>query len=124
MIFKKYKAVEFGSKEFVELLLEEALPYGGEMSPINRILDALGEDPLSCKTVVFEWNYVDFDYQDEFAAYYSKAFKHYRPRCARLHFFSVLLPKARRENFSRYSQEHYLGFIVLRPTDLQRIGRT
>ena len=123
-MFKNLKPVKFGSNKFRDLLLEEALPYGGNVSPIERTLDALQADPLSCKTVVFEYNYVDKDYQDEFSSYYSKSFKNYARRCTRLHFFSCPMPKPDPLDFRRYPAGAYLGFIVLRPTDLQRMGRT
>lgn len=124
MIFKQLQAVEYGSTEFVERLHKEALPYGGNSSPIQRTLDALWRKPLSCKTVVFEKEYVDVDYQDEFSAYYSKSFKGYKQRCTRLHFFSKLLPTKQRLEFHRYPPETYLGYMILRPTDLHRMGRT
>ena len=122
-MFKKLEAVKFGSERFRKLLLQEALPYGGNLSPINVTLDALQAKPLSCKMVVFEYDYVDKDYQDEFSAYYSKSFKNYPTRCTRLHFFSTPLPKTPLD-FGQYLLGSYLGFIVLRPTDLQRMGRT
>ena len=55
MIVKKFGAVSFGSDKFIKLLEQEALPYGGNLSPINRTLDALSAAPLSCKTVIFEY---------------------------------------------------------------------
>lgn len=123
-MFKKLEAVKFGSKKFRDLLLREALPYGGNQSPIAMTLDALQAAPLSCKTVVFEYDYVDKDFQDEFSAYYSKSFKTYATRCTRLHFFSSALPKTNPLDLSQYPRDAYLGFIVIRPTDLQRMGRT
>ena len=40
-----------------------------------------------------------------------------------LHFFSVKIPQKTKTGFGQY-RKRYLGFIVIRPTDLQRMGRT
>jgi hypothetical protein len=112
-----------GTEGFKSRLRGTALPYTGNQRPINVALKALQEPPLSCQTVVFEINYVDRDYQNEFSAFYSKAFKNYPQRCVRLHFFSVKIPKRTKTTFGRY-RRGYLGFMVIRPTDLQRMGRT
>ncbi|MCK9589839.1 MAG: hypothetical protein M0Q93_10845, partial [Terrimicrobiaceae bacterium] len=89
----------------------------------ENILEALGRQPLNCVTVVFEKGYVDQDYQDELAAFYSKSFKDYPHRCTRLHFFAADIPVGTTTGFGQF-RDQYLGFMVLRPTDLQRVGRT
>ena len=113
---------KFGTPEFDRRLRDEALPYNGNSTPVNFIFSALAQAPLKCVTVVFEKGYVDQDYQDELAVFYSKAFKDYPHRCTRLHFFAVEIPLGTTTHFSEY-RDHYLGFMVLRPTDLQRVGR-
>jgi hypothetical protein len=123
-MYKKFEAVSFGSDKFGSLIRMKALPYGGNTSPIEATLNALGKAPLGCKTAVFESDYVDKDYQDEFSAYYSKSFKVYGTRCTRVHFFSRAFPKKNALDFANYPTDSYLGFIILRPTDLQRMGRT
>jgi len=122
-MFKEFEIHEFGSSECREALRRSALPFGGNLGPINRTFDQLRRLPLACKTVMFEHGYVDEDYQDEFSAFYSKAFKTYDQRCVRLHFFSYRIPTRTRTGFAKY-RKHYLGFMVIRPTDLQRMGRT
>ena len=112
-----------GTDGFKARLRGVALPYTGNLKPINSTLKALQQPPLSCQTVVFENDYVDQDYQHEFSAFYSKAFKSYPQRCVRLHFFSVKIPQKTKTGFGQY-RKRYLGFIVIRPTDLQRMGRT
>ena len=74
-------------------------------------------------TVIIEDDYVDKDYQDEFTAFYSRAFKIYTQRCTRLHFFAKDIPTDTSFLDLGRFREQYLGFIVLRPTDLQKIGR-
>lgn len=119
---KEFRVFPFKSKEFGEHLKEVALPYEGNLTPINTILEQL-VSTLDCKTAIFEEEYVDEDYQDEFAAFYSKAFKRYPHRCTRIHFFSDAIPQKTKRGFRKYNKS-YLGFVILRPTDLQRVGRT
>lgn len=120
---KRYIVVPFNSPAFKTNLLQEVLPYQGNPTPVNTIFSQLSSPSLSCQTAVFEYDYVDEDYQDEFACFYSKAFKKYPHRCTRVHFFSCAIPVKTRTGFGQY-RNSYLGFTVLRPTDLQRIGRT
>lgn len=122
-MIKTFHIEKFGTQECEQRLRDEALPYSGNPTPANVILKALSQPPLNCTTVVFEKGYVDQDYQDELAVFYSKAFKDYPHRCTRLHFFAVEIPPNTTTQFGQY-RDHYLGFMVLRPTDLQRVGRT
>lgn len=118
---KKFKAFSHASKEFWRFLQSLMDSYAGNKGPIDRIMrDVCGN---AWKGVVVEEDYVDKDFQDEFSAFYSKAFKTYSPRCVRLHFFSKKVSQKNIENFS-LPVDSYLGFMVVRPTDLQRVGRT
>ena len=146
--FKKFHLNDFDSDDFLQSLITCSFPYRGSTRPFVEVLKSLGIDSLkqrlespdfkslkdilghlndspepSCKSVVFEDKYVDLDYQDEYAAFYSKAFKTYPSRTVRLHFFSCTLPEDYLQNITRYSDD-YMGFLVLRPTDLQKVGRT
>lgn len=120
---KEFEVVSFNSPEFMQNLQKVALPYQGNVTPINTILTQLRSPAMDCKTAVFEEDYVDEDYQDEFAAFYSKTFKRYPHRCTRIHFFADAISTPPQLGFSPY-RKGYLGFVVLRPTDLQRVGRT
>lgn len=73
---------------------------------------------------MIEDGYVDKDYLDEFSAFYSRSFKAYHQRCTRLHFFSADIPESTPPLGLGKFRDSYLGFVVVRPTDLQRIGRT
>jgi hypothetical protein len=81
---------------------------------------------LKPKKVLVESDYICKDYRSEYSALYSKRFKKFSDRSTRLHFFassdvSVDLLK----DPSRDSTEFgYLGYIVMRPTDVGRVGRT
>jgi len=120
---KVFTITRFASPEFKEHLTRAVVPYQGNTTPLGTILEQLNKPPLACETAIFEENYVDEDYQDEFTAFYGKAFKRYPHRCTRVHFFSDVIPTRTRIGFSRY-KESYLGFVILRPLDLQRVGRT
>jgi hypothetical protein len=120
---KEFRVTRFLSPEFENEFDSASVPYQGNDGPIKATLRALAAAPLCCKTAVFEREYVDKDYQDEFAAFYSKAFKKYPARAVRVHFFAADLTDADVVRIDTFA-DHYLGYLVLRPTDLQRMGRT
>jgi hypothetical protein len=123
---KKFHIEKIGTPECEARLRKESLPDTGNRGPALRILQSISQPPLNAVTAVFEEGYVDQDYQDELAVFYSKAFKDYSHRCTRIHFFRAAIPTGGNKpitDFSPYAND-YLGFMVLRPTDLQRVGRT
>ena len=122
-MIKQIEIFPVADPSFIQEVRKVALPFEGNHWPLEKTLSALRSAPWGATTAIFEYDYVDRDYQDEFSAFYSKAFKSYPARCVRLHFFSCAISSRIRQNFGRFSK-HYLGFIVLRPTDLQRMGRT
>jgi hypothetical protein len=122
-MFKKFAIEAIDTPDFETRLKKVGWPYEGNIRPILSTLDAVKNPPLLCQTVIFEYDYIDLDYQDEFSAFYSKAFKRYPACCVRLHFFSEKIPSKTKIAFGRYAKS-YLGFMVIRPTDLQRMGRT
>jgi len=123
VMIKTFKITAFGSREFEDCWEKETQPNNVNSDPLQNILAAL--KILSCRTVLFEYDYVDADYLDEFASFYCRAFKKYPSRCTRVHFFSVDIPSDARLEMGKHAGEgSYLGFMVLRPTDLQRVGRT
>lgn len=79
---------------------------------------------IKVQTIVLEMEYVDRDYLEDFSRYYSKCFHPYPKWCVRLHFFAfhftkedfekIILQYNRNDNTCSL-QDHYLGFIVLRP---------
>src|ERR1017187_9065250 len=85
---------------------------------------------LGARTLIVEDPYVDADYLDDFAVYYSKCFTPYDRWCKRLHFFTI--PIARDEFLKCVDgsspatdlQASYLGFVVARPLPQTIIGRT
>lgn len=120
---KKFEIHQFKGKPFTDALAACTEPFGGNQNPLRSIITALGKAPYNCQSVLFEHGYVDKDYQDEYAAYYCKSFKQYDSRCVRLHFFSCAIPPDTTTEFGQFATS-YLGYLVIRPTDLQRVGRT
>lgn len=115
-----------GTSEYQTLLDAEVFADAGNCRPAERILEAIAAPPYNCITAVFEKDYIDKDYQDELAIFYCKALRQYPHRCTRLHFFKADISSdasVLTMDFARCASD-YVGFMVLRPTDLQRVGRT
>ena len=80
------------------------------------------------KGVLVEHGYVDKDYRSTFYSFYAKKGRQYRADCVRLHFFAgeVRYEEARTDIASPDGrpQDHYYGYIVLRPTIVATLGRS
>lgn len=89
-------------------------------------------DELEAETIIEEGNYFDRDYLAEFTAFYSVSSKGYPNVCRRLHFFSgarfgrrlLQSAAAGKRSSIRRLQDHYLGFVVVRPIPAAPLGRT
>lgn len=89
-----------------------------------------------CTDVIIEEDYIDKDYLDEFSHFYSTLFKTHGRFCTRLHFFKGNLMKSRGINGIKSEikdltaidreilQSAYLGFMVIRPIEKNKLGRT
>ena len=82
----------------------------------------------AAKGVLVEHGYVDKDYRSTFYNFYAKMGRPYRPDCVRLHFFdgTVWYDEARTDIWCSdlRPQDHYYGYIVLRPTIVATLGRS
>ena len=82
----------------------------------------------AAKGVLVEHGYVDKDYRSTFYNFYAKMGRQYRPDCVRLHFFdgAVSYDEARTDIACSdlRPQDHYFGYIVLRPTIVSTLGRS
>ena len=80
------------------------------------------------KGVLVEHGYVDKDYRSTFYNFYARMGRPYRPDCVRLHFFdgTVWYDEARTDLAcsDHRPQDHYFGYIVLRPTIVATLGRS
>ncbi|ESQ79145.1 hypothetical protein [Asticcacaulis benevestitus] len=103
------------------LRLSDHLKVGQKSSKItDTLIRHLRE--LGAVTVLAEDEYLDRDFTEAFAAYYSKLFKRHSKLCRRLHFFKCDLtetltvdsPSEMAERL-KSCQDDYLGYVVLRP---------
>ena len=86
------------------------------------------EVTAAAKGVLVEHGYVDKDYRSTFYNFYAKKGRQYRSDCVRLHFFEdgVWYDEARTDitHPDGRPQDHYFGYIVLRPTIVATLGRS
>jgi hypothetical protein len=122
-MIKKLEVIPIADPRFDEWTKKITGEFQGNKGPFETTLEELRADPWNAVTVIIESHYVDSDYQDEFSAFYCKAFKMYPSRCTRVHFFDCPLPSEIPKDVTPF-QDNYIGFVVIRPTDLQRMGRT
>ena len=86
------------------------------------------EVTAAAKGVLVEHGYVDKDCRSTFYNFYAKKGRQYRTDCVRLHFFddAVGYDEARTDIScpDGRPQDHYFGYIVLRPTIAATLGRS
>ncbi|MDP2660235.1 MAG: hypothetical protein Q8R28_05860 [Dehalococcoidia bacterium] len=100
----------------------------GHQNVLKNILDYVGPH---CKTAVIESDYIDRDYRSSYSAFYSQLFSPPDFVCRRLHLFSSALdvPDPDPDQLHEFLESaaangSYLGFVVMRPTESCRVGRT
>ena len=81
------------------------------------------------KAILIEYNYVDKDYRSAYYNFYVKKGQHYRADCVRLHFFDGTVTFDNRtlrlaSSADERLNDHYFGYMILRPTGIRTIGRT
>ena len=99
-----------------------------EFAP-ERIADRLKSQVTDvAKGLLVEHGYIDKDYRSTFYNFYAKKGRQYRSDCIRLHFFdgAVRYDEARTDIACTDGrpQDHYFGYIVLRPTIAATLGRS
>ena len=75
-----------------------------------------------CRSIVVELNYIDLDYRSEYSAFWSRLFADKPTLIPRVHFFSERLGADHLHAIPDPSS--YLGYTVLRPTEMGPVGRT
>ncbi|HIJ95546.1 MAG TPA: hypothetical protein HPP94_07395 [Desulfuromonadales bacterium] len=86
----------------------------------EKLHDYLQDD---VKAVLVEKSYIDKDYRDTYSNFYSKKFANRPSTAYRLHFFNCLIPAEHLFSLDQY-KDNYIGYSVIRPTQLNAIGRT
>lgn len=82
---------------------------------------------VKVRGILIEYPYVDKDYRSTYYNFYAKKGLAYDSFCARLHFFRDavhLSDELKLEPCDENDRSFYLGFMVLRPTEYNTIGRT
>lgn len=102
-----------------EPLREYYAPYG-KNPPLERVFSLAVEHQV--RSIVIEHRYIDLDYRDEHAHFYSTTFRRYPSVCHRLHFFSDVVDPDW-ANLDRL-QDAYCGYAVIRPLERSPVGRT
>ena len=101
---------------------------GPEFGPKSISHRLKSEVTAAAKGVLVEHGYVDKDYRSTFYNFYAKKGRKYRADCVRLHFFdgSISYDKARTDIYCEDGrpEDHYFGYIVLRPTIVATLGRS
>ena len=99
-----------------------------EYSPNEIVQKLTGSLSGAVKGILIERSYIDKDYRSTYYNFYAKKGQHYRADCVRLHFFdgSVTFDqKALKLTWpDQRLEDHYFGYMVLRPTEIATIGRS
>ena len=78
--------------------------------------------------VLVEHDYIDKDYRSTFYNFYAKMGRTYRQDCVRLHFFDKGVTFSESplnlQGPDAWLEDHYFGFMVLRPTITATLGRS
>lgn len=88
-------------------------------TPLKRCLEvARANGALS---IVIETRYIDLDFRSEYSAFYARTFESVAHSAHRLHFFAAQL--ADHHLWGLPENHGYLGYVVVRPSPVARVGR-
>ena len=90
--------------------------------PFERCLEVAKAN--RAKTVVIETRYIDLDYRSEYSSFFSKTFAEIPDTAHRLHFFKAEVQPEKIVELPPATRRGYLGYLVVRPSPLGRVGRT
>lgn len=102
--------------------LTEKLGHGAapaSLRPLSQVT-ALARSSLA-RTVVIELRYIDQDFRSEYTAFWAERFTLRAPVTLRVHFFGDSVQDI---DLVDLEVEKYVGYTVIRPTNLGPIGRT
>ena len=130
-----FEVYEFDRKHFDVAVATGNFPIEsvGSDEHVDYLYRYLNNREIAARTIVKEFDYIDGDFLQDFAAYYVSCFSEYDRHCNRLHFFSesfsrvhfeaILTGRTKSKHLKRL-RKSYLGFIVIRPLPDAIIGRT
>lgn len=119
-----YSWVDINSKSDLDKLIGEIPASYNARGVISLLRGHLSPD---VKGVLVETGYVDKDYRSTYYEFYSKKGLRFEPNCVRLHFFQegVSLVDGPSLSWTRRNlNEHYSGYMVVRPTRIAPVGRS
>jgi hypothetical protein len=132
----RYQVVEYNKDNLIGLLVKGS--YGARNAKIasKPQIDYFHGYcvRLEVRFIVYEEQYVDRYFSDDYSGYYAKSFPRYPRICKRMHFFSAPITQEIFEQLLSGSSElykdpqsndlGYCGFIVVKPLPQTVIGRT
>lgn len=99
-----------------------------EFEPTKIVWELKNNISNLVSAILVEHDYIDKDYRSTFYNFYSKMGRPYRQDCVRLHFFdkevSITESPLDLKGPDDWLEEHYFGYIVLRPTITATLGRS
>ena len=130
---RPYIVLEYNGIDSILSVLNDRNSFVDELSSKNYHFKYIHDyfdqmEGITLKTVIFEFDYIDKDYLEDYSHYYSRCFRKYSKTCIRLHFFSESFSdddfKKHIINEGRFDlQSGYLGFAVLRPLPFTLFGK-
>lgn len=136
---KPFSVFEYSFSALVDALIKRSdnRNLGGDLIESKRQVKFLKQyfEDLGVTTFVVEHKYVDKHFLEDYAGYYSRAFRSYDRFCSRFHFFkSIQFAESDLENILDIGSsgtlstsdicQNYLGFIVVKRLPQRIIGRT
>jgi hypothetical protein len=119
-------------KQKGKLLINQQTIYNSRFNYLESYFEKIG-----VKAIIYEFEYNDKEYIEDFSNYYCRSFKDYPKKCVRLHFFTIDITYSAFEIFIKTYvpdkkdpkkgnpyYDFYAGFAVLRPIPLTLFGRT
>lgn len=118
MEFKIHSPVDFNYLQSTFIVSEDRT-----FTPLLKIFQDVSS--RGCKSVVEELDYIDNDFLSEYESFYARNFRKVEKYCKRLHFFSTELTDSELDSLNQDKFKNtYLGFVVIRPLNVCRVGRT
>lgn len=90
--------------------------------PLERCLEVARS--AGARTAVVETRYLDLDYRSEYSAFFSKTFSEIPDTTHRIHFFRSAIAVDDLVSLSAQARRGYVGYMIIRPSPLGRVGRT
>lgn len=120
-----YTWIKLDSSADFQKLETFVLPEYDPHTVATRLAEGLSN---AIRAVLIESNYVDKDYRSTYYNFYAKKGRRYCAECVRLHFFDEAItfdPRGFKLGCEdNRLNDHYFGYMVLRPTGIATIGRS